>query len=494
MTFNSLILILRKQVTQKWGRFLLASGGIMIGIWAITLTSTLSLGLSDTIIKALNSQTFAKEITISKTAKAQTSYFEVTEAPVFVPLSDTEIVNLKNKFPDIVDISPEARMNIYIHTSVSNLSTKCVELETQSNKEILQNLSVGSNQNPQNFPQLDELSKKCISQNVESKGFQNFYETNRTNWIGKTSQLEKNEIAICFKCGGDSLNEKLGVKEPSELLGKELTMELQRAPEFFEAGKSVDVSNLNRPKTQINKSELIKLKVAAVIDDREGNLFGPLPIYVDYSYFKQAFKLANPDLDANKYAPLQNTVFINSYDNLDKTIKNLVNEKLLTFSLAQTIISSITTAFLVLTFVLAAFGFIALIASVFGIINVMTISVLERKKEIGVLKALGARDGDIFKIFLFEGVILGFLGWLLGTMLAFLMGIGISLVFKIVLDNNKELKENLLTLNITGFTPSFPWWLLLGTFVLAIFFTSLSGVFPALRASKQNPVDVLRSE
>ena len=53
MSLYALYLILIKQLQQKWGRFLLASGGIMVGIWAITLTTSLSLGLSSTITEAI---------------------------------------------------------------------------------------------------------------------------------------------------------------------------------------------------------------------------------------------------------------------------------------------------------------------------------------------------------------------------------------------------------------------------------------------------------
>jgi putative ABC transport system permease protein len=56
------------------------------------------------------------------------------------------------------------------------------------------------------------------------------------------------------------------------------------------------------------------------------------------------------------------------------------------------------------------------------------------------------------------------------------------------------LEENLESLNITEFSPSFPWWLIGGTLLLALIFTILSGVYPAIKAGKQNPVDVLRSE
>jgi putative ABC transport system permease protein len=165
-----------------------------------------------------------------------------------------------------------------------------------------------------------------------------------------------------------------------------------------------------------------------------------------------------------------------------------------TFSLAEVLIGSVQAAFNVLTIVLSGFGFIALVASIFGIVNVMTISVLERRKEIGVLKSLGARDMDIFKIFFLESAVLGFIGWLGGTLLGLFGGFLISTIFKAFINSNSDWKKNLEGLNIDNFSPSFPWWLLLGTLAVALFFTTLSGIFPAIRAGRQNPVEVLRSE
>jgi ABC-type lipoprotein release transport system permease subunit len=66
--------------------------------------------------------------------------------------------------------------------------------------------------------------------------------------------------------------------------------------------------------------------------------------------------------------------------------------------------------------------------------------------------------------------------------------------FKWYIDNNPSFADNLEVFNINDFAPDFPWWLVLGTLSLAVFFTVMAGVFPAIRASRQNPVEVLRSE
>ena len=142
--------------------------------------------------------------------------------------------------------------------------------------------------------------------------------------------------------------------------------------------------------------------------------------------------------------------------------------------------------------VLGLFGVIALVASMFGIINVMTISVLRRQKEIGILKALGARGGGIFRVFMLESLLLGVLGWGLGLVATLASLRLVSYLFDTVLLENTEWRENLGSFNITSFEPALPWYVALITLAVALFFTSVSGLVPALRAARKNPVDVLR--
>ena len=70
---------------------------------------------------------------------------------------------------------------------------------------------------------------------------------------------------------------------------------------------------------------------------------------------------------------------------------------------------------------LMGFGLLAIIASVFGIINTQYISVLERTQQIGLMKALGARRKDIGKMFRYEAALIGFIGGMVGVVLAFLV-------------------------------------------------------------------------
>lgn len=131
-------------------------------------------------------------------------------------------------------------------------------------------------------------------------------------------------------------------------------------------------------------------------------------------------------------------------------------------------------------------GFIVLIAliSVFvsavNTANTMITSVLERIKEIGVIKSIGARNSDIFGIFLFESGFLGFVAGIVGV----IVGASFSYMSMVLLKNAGY-----------GFLqPSFTPWLFVGCIVFATITGAISGVFPAINASKINPVEALRYE
>ncbi|MBD3164837.1 FtsX-like permease family protein [Candidatus Woesearchaeota archaeon] len=131
-------------------------------------------------------------------------------------------------------------------------------------------------------------------------------------------------------------------------------------------------------------------------------------------------------------------------------------------------------------------GFIILIALISVLVsavntaNTMITSVLERVKEIGVIKSVGARNSEIFKIFLFESSFLGFVSGLVGV----IAGWFIAFVSGIILEN----------LGWAFLSPFYPWQLFLGCIIFATVTGGISGFFPAYQASKLKPVDALRYE
>ncbi|NJL96768.1 ABC transporter permease [Candidatus Gracilibacteria bacterium] len=207
-----------------------------------------------------------------------------------------------------------------------------------------------------------------------------------------------------------------------------------------------------------------------------------------------AIEFRGKNIDPDDFGYIELNVFIDDFTNLQSVIDYFKDKNYLVISTGEILANSIKTSFTVISIVLGIFAAIALFASVFGIVNVMIISVLERQKEIGILKALGARSNDIFNIFLFESIFLGVLGWLFGWLLTLIVTKILSTAFDRLLLTNNSIQANLESFNITSFDLPIPLFILIITFFLAVIFTLLSGLYPAIQAARQNPVDTLRSE
>lgn len=134
--------------------------------------------------------------------------------------------------------------------------------------------------------------------------------------------------------------------------------------------------------------------------------------------------------------------------------------------------------------VLNAFAVIALLAAGFGIINTLLMSVQERTREIGLMKAMGMSGGRIFALFSAEAVFIGFLGSAIGAGAAILVGAVISRVL------SGGLLKDLAGLQILTFTPA----AILSVLLLVMGIAFLAAVLPASRAARQSPIDSLRYE
>jgi len=137
----------------------------------------------------------------------------------------------------------------------------------------------------------------------------------------------------------------------------------------------------------------------------------------------------------------------------------------------------------VLQGIVAGFGIIAIIASVFGIINTMYISVLQRTREIGLMKALGMRKRDIGRLFRFEAGWIGFLGGVIGSILAISLGLGLNpwITKRLNLGEGNS---------ILIFKPIQVVALILILMAVSI----LAGWLPSRKASKLDPIEALRTE
>lgn len=151
-----------------------------------------------------------------------------------------------------------------------------------------------------------------------------------------------------------------------------------------------------------------------------------------------------------------------------------------TVSTSEELIASINTIIGVVQAVFIGIAAISLLVGGIGIMNTMYTSVMERTREIGIMKAIGARNSDIMWIFLLESGLLGMAGGAIGV----LIGIGLSKFVEFI---GQGMLGDVLK-------ASFPWYLIAGALAFSFIVGALSGVFPARQASKLEPVEALRGD
>src|SRR4029077_14358024 len=146
---------------------------------------------------------------------------------------------------------------------------------------------------------------------------------------------------------------------------------------------------------------------------------------------------------------------------------------------------SLQQVFRVLYAFLGIFGSLALIVASIGIVNTLVMAILERRREIGIMKAIGASDGDVKKLFFAEAGAMGVLGGIGGVALGWAIGHAINLGTNVYLKRQALPPENFW---------SVPWWLVAAAVAFAFIVSLLSGVYPAARAARLDPVQALRYE
>jgi putative ABC transport system permease protein len=244
-----------------------------------------------------------------------------------------------------------------------------------------------------------------------------------------------------------------GFDKPADIIGQTVVINL-----FIPDIEKGDVSIVT-PETDY--------KIVGVINDENTNF-----VYIPLQTLK------------NIVLPVYTGLKVKVTDNEQLNIvrDNLIKQGLLVSSISDTI-DQTKKIFKIIQIVLGVFGLIALVVSAIGMFNTMTITLLERTKEIGIMRAIGVSTGDIAKLFLMESVVMGFLGGVSGIIIGFLSG----KIFNIII--------NILARNFGGQTLDLfysPTWFVFFIVIFSVLTGFLTGLYPARRASKLNPLDALR--
>lgn len=159
---------------------------------------------------------------------------------------------------------------------------------------------------------------------------------------------------------------------------------------------------------------------------------------------------------------------------VDESMKRLHKDESYTIFMMKSILESIQQILVMIKFALGGIGTISLIVGGIGIVNVMTLTVTERIKDIGIMKAIGASQKDIQILFILESGLIGLISSLIGI----IIGSGISIIISTL---------RIIPIEIT-------WESLIIGLSFGIITTTLAGFYPANKAARLDPVEALRAE
>lgn len=238
--------------------------------------------------------------------------------------------------------------------------------------------------------------------------------------------------------------------------------------------------------------EKVSFRLLLPVDDGSGNI---LEVPIDKEYTVRGITKEEGVLNAlMMIAELRNYVGIEEYERIQVRVRSnedlpIVEERLLGEGYRVTALSKTveqaSKIFQGVQVVLATFGGIALLVSAIGMFNTMTVTLLERTKEIGIMRTIGASPSDVKNLFISESIVVGFLGGLSGIVMGVVLGLSVNLLLNIVAGQFGGQAVSLF---------SFPLVFLLFIALFSAAVGYLTGVFPARRASTLNPLDAIRYE
>jgi putative ABC transport system permease protein len=252
-----------------------------------------------------------------------------------------------------------------------------------------------------------------------------------------------------------SAGAKLFNLDPEEIVGKTVDIALTIPNE--ENPELVTVIQLPRPYT-----------ITGVVEDENLSY-----VYVPLESLPDTVEI--PQYDQLKVKVLANEV-------MEET-RNLLIEKGFVVSALSDIIDQANKIFRIVQIVLALFGLVALVVSAIGMFNTMTITLLERTNEIGIMRAIGITRKDVRMLFLVESMLMGFLGGLGGV----LIGVAAGKIANFFV--------NMLANRFGGASVDLffvPMWFVGVIIGFSTFIGFVTGLYPSRRASRLNPLDALR--
>ncbi len=282
----------------------------------------------------------------------------------------------------------------------------------------------------------------------------------------------------------ESFLHTLGVRNSSDIIGKKVTLHLQKqAPVPPEIQLQQAAMGGLQALEALTKGESrdVSFTVAAVSAKSSTSFSASSALFISETQAKGLSEFLTKDTDQyQKY--ISATVQVKDGIN-PETVKTTLSDKNMIVKTAKDLQGLLFTIVNILQGIVIGFGILALVASVFGIINTQYISVLERTSEIGLMKALGMRGRHVRRLFLLEAAWIGALGGVIGAVLAVVSGTLLNpLITQLI---GLEKGTNLLIFQLLP---------IIILVIVLMFVAIAAGFFPSRKAAKLDPIEALRTE
>ena len=457
MKLGDIISLSVNNMTQNKFRTVVTILGVAIGIGSLSSMVSIGQGISQNISNALVSNDIFTGMTVSRRDADYSNYGSLGNAiynEKIVPLNDSAVAKIE-KIPQVTVVFPE----IVKYAEVI-LGDKKYKTNIKSVPALM-----GT------FKPFDNLA------------YGQFYANDNENSV-VLSKAALFRLGIKIEGDNDFGKVSGGVSIPADSV---INHDIKIVTKVFDPSKM----DMNTPDLPV-KDDTTTLKVVGITENNpltagmlSGGIFLPsltcekIPS-VDV---KLIYDIVNgKDSDLEQY----NSVYVKVYNFKElKTVKNKIEDMgFVVFSVGDKL-EDIEKIFMLIDMLLAAIGIIAITVSVFGIINTMTMAIYERRKEIGIMKAIGATQGQIKFIFYIESGITGAIGGIFGALAGYWAAKSAS-----------SLVRNQLSDIIGTHTDFFvfSWQLALMAVAIAAAATVAASIFPAHKAARIDPLTALRRE
>ena len=276
----------------------------------------------------------------------------------------------------------------------------------------------------------------------------------------------------------------------SVVIGSRLTDPWDNGTVLAEVGDTILISWTHRVGLEMVE-ENYTAEVVAVLEEIGGFSMGPsdLGLYIPLSTAQSFFDTDEVNSIAVKLVSDDEEFVETVSQAIEDAFDGLVNVVSPTALLA--IMSSI---FDIISLFLVGIAGISLLVAGIGIMNIMIVSLMERTREIGILKALGMKSRTVLGIFLTEALVVGLVGAVTGVVTGYSMAILFSTFAGSMFGGGMPGGGGGLSTNMMTITPVLTTEIILGAMVFGVFVAVVFALYPAWRASKLNPVDALRHE